>query len=106
MPRTLLPQELVELIIDEVANKSDRAQCVAESTACSSVLWSFITPAWKHISKDVYLVEDAGGPERYARVGALSNEGITPTRPKQAKSSASVQVDLDVAMKDYKGKTS
>lgn len=59
MTRTILPQELVDLIIDEVANENRSTRRLEALRACSVTSWSFLTPARKHIFTVVDLEEDS-----------------------------------------------
>lgn len=60
MPPFDVPQELIEIIIDEVASIGDEAQRLSALRACSRTSWSFLTPSRRYLFEEVALVEDAG----------------------------------------------
>lgn len=55
-----VPQELIEIIVDEVASSKDDAQRVSTLCVCSRTSWSFLTASRKHLFEEVTLEEDAG----------------------------------------------
>ncbi|KAH9483124.1 hypothetical protein JR316_0005225 [Psilocybe cubensis] len=61
MPPTFnVPQELIELIIDEVACIEDDTQRLSALRSCSRTSWSFLTPCRQYLFAEVTLIEDAG----------------------------------------------
>lgn len=54
-----LPQELVELIIDEVGKEEHESQRLPTPQACALTSYLFLTCARKHIFRSVFLAEDA-----------------------------------------------
>ncbi|PPQ90876.1 hypothetical protein CVT25_007346 [Psilocybe cyanescens] len=62
----ILPQELVDHIVDDIGHEEDNSQRIAALSACSLASWSFLTPARRNRFRFVSLVE-GGGRHKFTR---------------------------------------